>query len=211
MIFKDRKDAGEKLAALLTEYKNSKDTIILGLPRGGVVVAYAISQSLNVPLDITCPRKIGAPFNPELAIGAVTETGSPIFNWSLIEQMGVRENYIQHEVESETKRAQHRLQIYRKDLPPRNLKDKTVILVDDGLATGATMKAAIKSVKNEHAKTIVVAIPVSPIDTLAEIKQLADNVFCIDSPPFFQAVGQFYEHFNQTDDEEVLKLLHPMR
>lgn len=208
MIFRDRRDAGEKLAGLLTEYREAKDTIILGLPRGGVVTAHAIAQKLRLPLDITCPRKIGAPFNPELAIGAVTESGFGIYNGSLIEQIGVSEQYIKEETEKEKQRAQQRLRLFRKDLPPRQLKGKTVILVDDGLATGATMKAAIESVKNEKAKKIVVAVPVSPVDTLHEIKQLADEVVCLATPSFFQAVGQFYERFDQTEDDEVLELLH---
>lgn len=208
MIFKDRHDAGEKLSTLLLEFQNSKDTLILGLPRGGVVTAAAVAKKLHLPLDITCPRKIGAPFNPELAIGAVTETGQSIFNWPLIEQLGVPQSYLKQETENETKRAQHRLHQFRKDLPPRQIAGKNIILIDDGLATGATMKAAINSVKNEHPKSIIVAIPVSPIDTLEEIKPLVDQVICIASPSFFQAVGQFYEFFDQTDDEEVITLLH---
>lgn len=208
MIFKDRHDAGEKLSTLLLEFQNSKDTLILGLPRGGVVTAAAVAKKLHLPLDITCPRKIGAPFNPELAIGAVTETGQSIFNWPLIEQLGVPQSYLKQETENETKRAHHRLHQFRKDLPPRQIAGKNIILIDDGLATGATMKAAINSVKNEHPKSIIVAIPVSPIDTLEEIKPLVDQVICIASPSFFQAVGQFYEFFDQTDDEEVITLLH---
>lgn len=205
--FRDRRDAGEQLADLLTKYKNAKNTLILGLPRGGVVTAYAVAEKLGLPLDVTCPRKIGAPFNPELAIGAITETGEGVFNTELIEQLGIPYSYIAKEIEKEKQVAQRRLTAFRKGFPPRALKGKTVILIDDGLATGATMKAAIESVRKENAESIVVAVPVSPEDTVQEIEQLADEVIYIDTPPFFQAVGQFYENFAQTEDEEVIELL----
>ncbi len=207
MIFKNRMDGGEMLAKLLTAYQDGKDVIILGLPRGGVVTAYAIAKKLHLPLDITCPRKLRAPYNPELAIGAVTETGSAIFNTSLIAQIGVSESYLKEEVERQTHSAKQRLALFRKNLPPRMLAGKVVIIVDDGLATGATMKAAIESVKQERAAKIVVAVPVSPIDTIHEIKQMADDVVCLATPAYFQAVGQFYQDFEQTEDEEVLALL----
>lgn len=207
-IFRDRYSAGEQLAELLTKYKNDKNCLILGLPRGGVVTAYAIAKKLNLPLDVTCPRKIGAPFNPELAIGAITETGEGVYNWSLISQLGIPESYIKQEVEKQKQIAQHRLSSFRKGKPPRNLTGKTVILVDDGLATGATMKAAITSVKKENAETVVVAVPVSPNDTLQEIGELADEVVCIASPSYFEAVGQFYENFTQVEDDEVEEILH---
>lgn len=207
MLFKDRKDAGEQLAKLLEKYKNSKDTIILGLPRGGVVTAYIAAIRLHLPLDITCPRKIGAPFNPELAIGAITETGEGVLNEPFIVQMGISNEYLSQEIEKQKQIANHRLNTFRKGLPPRNLKGKNVIIIDDGLATGATMKAAIESVKKEQAKKVIVAIPVSPVDTLQEIEQLCDEVICLATPPSFQAVGQFYHNFTQTEDEEVLDLL----
>lgn len=207
MIFEDRYSAGEQLADLLVKYQNDKNAIILGLPRGGVVTASAVAQKLKVTLDVICPRKIGAPFNPELAIGAITETGEGVFNWSLINSLDISENYIKKEVEKEKQRAQLRLKIFRKGLPPRKLEGKTVILVDDGLATGATMKAAIQSVKAENAASIVVAIPVSPLETLQEIAANVDEVFCLDTPYNFQAVGQFYESFQQVEDEEVIRIL----
>lgn len=207
-MFSDRLDAGRQLATALTHYRNqSKDVEILGLPRGGVVVAYQVAKALNLPLDVTCPRKIGAPFNPELAIGAVTETGQAILNDRLIAQLAVSEEYLQQVIDKETKRAQHRLKLFRKNRPPRNLEGKTVILVDDGLATGATMKAAIQSVKYEGADRIVVAVPVAPEDTLAEMEQMADEVICLATPLFFSAIGQFYTDFSQVEDDEVCRLL----
>lgn len=210
-IFRDRKDAGEKLADLMQSYKQADNTIILGLPRGGVVTAYALANKLDIPLDVTCPRKIGAPFSSELAIGAITETGEGVYNTELIQQLSIPEAYITDVIEKEKKVAQHRLAVFRKGLPPRDLAGKTVILVDDGLATGATMKAAIASVRKENAEKIVVAVPVSPEDTFRELETLADEVICIATPSFFQAVGQFYENFEQTEDDEVVKLLHQQK
>lgn len=191
----------------MQKFKNQKNTLILGLPRGGVVIAAEVARALNLPLDVTCPRKIGAPHNPEYAIGAITETGQGIFDWEAINSLGVSQKYIDHEVEKQKQVAQNRLELFRKDLPPRNLTGKTVILVDDGLATGSTMKAAIESVMFEGAKAIVVAIPVAPLSTLQEMEPLVDQIICLSSPPLFHAIGQFYEEFPQVDDEEVVELL----
>lgn len=207
MFFHDRTQAGEMLAADLQGYKNAKDTVVLGLPRGGVVTAAVVASALHLPLDITCPRKIGAPFNPEFAIGAVTETGSAIFNRDVISRLGIPEEYLKHEVVKETKNAQQRLSVFRRKMGKRVLEDKTVILIDDGLATGSTMEAAIESVKNEGASRVVVAVPVSPPDTLDKMRTLADEVVCLFAPSNFYAVGQFYERFDQVEDDEVLEIL----
>lgn len=207
MTFKDRHDAGKQLVSLLTKYKKNQNAIVLGLPRGGVVTAYEIAQGLELPLDVICPRKVGAPQNPELAIGAVTETGEGYFNEDLIIRLNVSESYLSRAIEEEKKRAQFRLALYRKGRAPLNLEDKIVIIVDDGLATGATMKAAIQSVQKMGAQSVVVAVPVSPPETLKDIEAMVDEVACVDTPIFFQAVGQFYEEFGQTEDEEVIKLL----
>ncbi|NGX41927.1 MAG: putative phosphoribosyl transferase [Chlamydiae bacterium] len=207
MIFRDRIEAGEKLASELFKYKNKEDTVIIGLPRGGVPVAYEVAERLNLPMDIVCPRKIGAPMNKEFAIGAITETGEGIFDTNTIARLHIPKEYIDEEVKAEKVEAQHRLEAYREGRPPRNLKDKTVLIIDDGLATGSTMKAAIKSIKAEGAKKIVVAVPVSPPDTVAEVRDIVDEVVCLDAPIFFQAVGQFYEDFRPTEDEEVVELM----
>jgi len=207
MIFRDRNDAGKRLILPLAKYRDQPDAIVIGLPRGGVVVAYEVAQGLNLLIDIIAPRKVGSPFNPELAIGAVTATGAGFFNEDIIEQLEVPKEYIQKEAEKERKVAQQRQEMYRKGRPPLNLKGKTVLLVDDGLATGATMKAAIQLVKEQKAKQIVVVIPVAPPDTLIEIEMMVDQVICLYAPPFFQAVGQFYETFGQTSDEEVMQIL----
>jgi putative phosphoribosyl transferase len=207
VIFKDRQAAGQQLAPLLEKYKKIPNGIIIGLPRGGVVVAAEIAKALELPLDVVSPRKIGAPNNPELALGAITHTGVGYFNQDIIFALGVSEKFIAGEIEQEKRVATARQKMYRKNRPPLEVKDKVCILVDDGLATGATMKACIQWVKEEKASRIIVAIPVSPPDTLEEIRAMCDEVICISAPPFFQAVGQFYEDFRQTSDEEVIELL----
>jgi len=211
MFFKNRSDAGIQLAKELIKYKNKPNTIILGLPRGGVVTAYEVSKALNLPLDIICARKVGAPQNPELAIGAVTETGEGFFNEDLIHRLGVRPDYIKKAVDKETVEARRRLTAYRKDLPDLNLEDKTVILVDDGMATGATMKASVKSVKFSGASRVVVAVPVTANETLNEVREEVDEAVALLAPEFFYAVGEFYIDFSQTSDEEVIELLHKTR
>lgn len=206
-MYRDRIEAGEKLSKELREFKGQDDVVIIGLPRGGVPVAFEIAERLNLPMDIVCPRKIGAPMNKEFAIGAITETGEGIFDSNTIARLGVTKDYLDKEIEKEKAEAQHRLELYREGKPPRNLKDKTVIIVDDGLATGSTMKAAIQSIKAEGASEIIVAVPVSPPDTLEDIRDTVDDVICLDTPLFFQAVGQFYQDFSPTEDDEVIELM----
>ena len=207
MIFKDRADAGQKLIAELTEFKDQKNTILLALPRGGVVVAFAIAKELNLPLDLVVPRKIGAPGHEEYAIGAITETGEGIFDQEEIKSLNVEQEYLDKKVEQEKKEAERRLKTYRQDRPPLNLTNKTVIIIDDGIATGLTMQAAIKSVKQKKAEKIIVAVPVSAKDSLKKIKEQVDQVICLDAPLFFGAVGAFYENFGQTEDQEVIDLM----
>lgn len=206
-LFQDRNDAGRRLAQQLLPYLDQPNTLVIALPRGGVVVGYEIASFLHLPLDIVCPRKIGAPLSEELAIGAITEMGEGILSEDLIRQLHVSEEYIQQAMQKEQKQAQWRLEHYRKGRPPRQLKGKSVILVDDGLATGATMRAAIKTIRAEQAQEIVMAIPVAPSDTLYKLDKEVDKVFCLASPSPFYAVGQFYELFDQTTDEEVILLL----
>lgn len=205
--FRDRTDAGKQLVPLLKKYSKDPNAIVIGLPRGGVVNAYEVATGLHLPLDVICPRKIGAPFNPELAIGAITESGEGILNEELLSQIQVPASYIKQEIEKEKKVAQRRLEAYRKNRPKLDFKGKTVILVDDGLATGATMKAAIKSVKAAGANKVVVAVPVAPPDTYEEIAGMVDEIVVIALPAFFAAVGQFYDNFSATEDQEVIDLL----
>jgi len=207
MIFKDRQDAGKKLAQKLLAYQDEKNTLVLGLPRGGVVVAKEVAEVLHVPLDIIVTRKMGAPDNPEFAIGAVDEKGHAVFNEEALEDLGISEEYKKEILEKEKKEAHHRLKLYRKNRPPLELKDKIVILVDDGLATGATMRAAVYSAKAKKAKKVIVAVPVAAPSSLEKLRGESDELICLDAPYFFGAVSSFYEHFDQTMDEEVTQLL----
>jgi predicted phosphoribosyltransferase len=186
---------------------SGKKGIVLAIPRGGVVVGYMIAKTLKLPLDIIIPRKIGAPDNPELAIGAVAEDGTSILNQNLIKYLGVTREYVIEETERQKKEIRRRLELYRQDISYPNLKGLDVIVADDGIATGSTMKAALASVKNRGAASITVAVPVGPPSTIDELEKMADRVVCIYKPEFFQAIGEFYRDFNQTSDEEVIGLL----
>lgn len=205
-IFADRIEAGRRLATALKDVV-SEDAIILAIPRGGVVVGFEIAQTLNVPLDLIIPRKIGAPDNPELAIGAVTEDRTVILDDKLVEYLGVSEGYIEEESERQRLEIERRLSLYRGDAPYPSLKNREVIIVDDGVATGSTMKAAVASVRKREARIIVVAVPVGPFSTIEELKKEADLVICLHEPEPFYAIGQFYEDFAQTSDEDVRRLL----
>lgn len=207
MVFKDRHDAGKQLAQALIHYQNTPNGIIIGLPRGGVVVAYEVAKILQLPLDVTCPRKIGAPQNPELAIGAITETGEGIFDEALIQRLQIPQNEIEKTMAHEKNVAIQRIKSFRKGRLKLNIENKVVILIDDGLATGSTMRAAIKSIKAGKPAKIIVAIPTAPFETVEVIRAEVSEIVCLDCPLFFQAIGQFYEDFSQTEDDEVISLL----
>lgn len=206
MLFKDRIQAGQELAKKLLKYKD-KDVIILAIPRGGVVVAYEIAKALNSPLDLIIPRKIGAPYQPELAIGAVTQDGTIILNEDIVSYLPIPNGYIEAEAEKQKMEIERRLMKYRGSVIEPNISNKIVIIVDDGIATGATMLAAIASIRKKKPLEIVVAIPVAPIETLKKIKEHADEIVCLYTPEPFFAIGQFYERFEQLEDEEVINLL----
>lgn len=205
-FFVDRIDAGKRLASALKGF-SGKHGIVLAIPRGGVVVGYVIARALNLPLDVIIPRKIGAPDNPELAIGAVAEDGTTILDENLITYLGVSREYIKQETERQKREIERRLKVYRQDTSYPNLKGLDVIVVDDGIATGSTMKAALASVKNRGAASVTVAVPVGPPSTIEELNGMADRVVCLYTPEYFQAIGQFFTDFSQTEDEEVIKLL----
>jgi len=207
--FSDRIEAGKKLALALKDFKGNG--IVLAIPRGGVVVGYVIAEKLGLTLDVIIPRKIGAPNNPELAIGAVAEDGTTILDNNLISYLGVSPKYIKEETERQKQEIHRRLELYRQDARYPDVKGLDVIIVDDGIATGSTMKAALASVKNRGAASVTVAIPVGPPQTIEELEKLADRVVALYTPGFFQAIGQFYSDFSQTEDEEVNKLLHENR
>lgn len=206
MLFRNRIEAGKKLAGALQSYKGAKQTVVLGLPRGGVVTAYEVAKALHLPLDVLVPRKIGAPDNPELAIGAIAGSGT-VLDRELIERLGVSESYIQAEIEKQKKEAERRISLFRVGKPPQDYRGWTAILIDDGIATGSTMRASIAALKKMHAAKIVVAVPVAPPDTISDLKKEVDAVICLYTPSSFMAVGQFYDEFAQTQDEEVIELL----
>jgi putative phosphoribosyl transferase len=210
-MFADRIDAGKKLAQALQGYVGNADVIVLGLPRGGVVLAAVVADALDAPLDVICPRKIGYPYNKEFAIGAITEKGDFVKAGGLSLAYDVPQEYLEEEIALETVNAQRRLAVFRAGMPPRQLKGKVVILVDDGLATGLTMQAAVKSARQEGAAKIVVAVPVAPREVVAMFKRLVDEAVCLEMPFNFQAVGQFYGNFAQVEDDEVVAILNGMR
>jgi putative phosphoribosyl transferase len=207
MIFKDRYDAGRKLVPRLVAYKGQKETIVIGLARGGVVTAFEVAEGLELPLGVLVVRKIGAPDNEELALGAITEMGEGIFNEDLIDALGASREYINQTIEREKKVAAQRSALYRGKKPAPTYTGKTVILVDDGIATGATMFASIKAMRKAGAKKIIVAIPVAAPDSLRRLEKEADEAICLSAPAHFFAVGAFYEQFGQTRDEEIIQLL----
>ncbi len=206
MLFQDRTDAGRRLAQRLMRYQD-KSTIVLALPRGGVVVGYEIAQALRVPLDVIITHKIPAPGNPEYAIGAVAENGEAQLNQDEIRLLGIPSTYVQRETQRQLEEIERRKRLYRGDKPLPSLAGRTAIIVDDGVATGYTMMAAVKAVKAERPREVVVAVPVGPRETLDELGEMADDVVVIDTPTPFFAVGAFYRNFEQTSDEDVQRIL----
>lgn len=207
MLFNDRQEAGRLLAAELVQYKGQRDTLVLGLARGGVVVAFEVAKALSLPLNVVVPRKIGAPGNPELALGSIMENGEGVFNQRIISLLGVSQDYLNKEIEHEKMRAHQRLTLYRKHAPMPSIENYTVILVDDGIATGSTMLASIQAMRQGGALKVIVAVPVSSSEATLLMEEAADEVVCLQSRDDFFGVGQFYENFTQTDDDEVVKLL----
>ncbi len=203
--FKNRVDAGKQLASALKPV--SKDAIVLAIPRGGVVVGFEVAKALGVQLDVVITRKIGAPDNPEFAIGAVAEDGTAILDDSIVGMLQVSKGYISEAVERQKLEIKRRLLRYRGDVPYPSLENREVIVVDDGVATGSTLKAAIMSIRKKGARTIIVAVPVGPPDTVQQFSRLADRVVCLRMPEPFYAIGEFYDDFEQTEDVEVIKLL----
>jgi predicted phosphoribosyltransferase len=206
VVFENRVEAGRKLASELLDY-TSKETIVVAIPRGGVVVGYEIAHKLQCFLDVIVPRKIGAPFNPELAIGAVTEDGTIILDVALVERLGVPKRFIQKESERERSEIKRRLNLYRGELSSPSLKDCNILIVDDGIATGSTIKAALASIRKRKPKKVLITVPVAPYSTVVELEKIADQVICLAIPEPFYAIGQFYRDFTQTSDQEVIRLL----
>jgi predicted phosphoribosyltransferase len=205
--FPNRAEAGRQLAEKLEKYAGRDDVIVLGLPRGGVPVAYEVAKRLRVPLDVFIVRKLGVPGFEELAAGAIASGGVRVLNEDVVRAIPYASEAIEAVTAKETAELQRREQIYREGRPAPELRDRIVILVDDGLATGATMRAAVKAMRQRGATKIVVAVPVGPPDTCQELAQAADEIISLSTPPFFQAVGQYYEDFSQTADDDVRELL----
>lgn len=206
MIFQDREEAGRKLGDALKKY-SSKDTVVLGIPRGGVVVAAQVAQALGAPLDVIVPRKLGAPHNPEVAIGAVTQDGTIITDEIMVRRLGLSDAEIDSLAGEVLKEIERRVQTYRNGKTGLNLEKKTVIVVDDGIATGFTVQAALESVRSAGSKKLVLAVPVAPADTVSTLREKVDELVCLQAPEIFYAVGQFYRDFDQTLDREVIELL----
>lgn len=207
MIFQNRKHAGVLLSEKLKEYELNPNVLVLALPRGGVPVAFEIAKALKVSMDVFIVRKLGYPGQPELAMGAIGSGGVVVLNESIIAGLGIDIKTIEMVKEEEEEELKRRELQYRKGRALPSLKEKIVILVDDGLATGATMKAAIKSVRVLKARKVIVAVPVAPPDTFEDLGSIADEVICLETPWDFSAVGEWYRDFSQTTDEEVTELL----
>jgi putative phosphoribosyl transferase len=205
--FPNRAEAGRLLAEKLEKYADRNDVIVLGLPRGGVPVAYEVAKSLRAPLDVFIVRKLGVPGFEELAAGAIASGGVRVLNEDVLRALPNADEIIESVTAKETAELERREKSYRDDRPAPELRDRVVILVDDGLATGATMHAAVKALRQRDVAKIVVAVPVGPPDTCREFEDEADETICATAPEFFQAVGQYYEDFSQTSDEEVRELL----
>ena len=205
--FIDRYEAGRRLAEKLEKYAGRPDVIVLGLPRGGVPVAFEIARHLRVPLDVFIVRKIGVPGFEELAIGAIASGGVRVLNDEVVRVLPNAQEIIDEATARERIEIERREKLYRDDRQPLALHDRTVILVDDGLATGATMRAAVGALREQDVAHIVVAVPVGAPETCREIETEVDETICAISPTYFEAVGQFYEDFSQTTDDEVKALL----
>ena len=206
LIFANRQDAGQKLAAKLLDYRD-KQPVVLGIPRGGVVVAAEVAKELNAPLDVIIPRKVGAPGNRELAVGAVAPNGTAIYDKRALSMIGLHITDLQDEVTRQVIEIERRTKSYRGNREPLSLQGKAVIVVDDGIATGLTAKAALQSVRKQKPESLVLAVPVTTMEAAGQLQKGIDKLVCLLVPEAFYAVGQFYKDFSQTTDEEVAAAL----
>ena len=213
--FSGRKEAGVLLAQqlrppiLLSQESRGggQKAAVLGIPRGGVIIAQQIADELEADLDIVLSHKLGAPGNPELAIGAVCEDGKLFVDKTISSYVGAIDSYIKQEKAKQLQEIERRVQLYRRILPKLPLEDRIVIVTDDGVATGATMQAALWAVRQEKPQKIIAALPVGPEDTLTKLSKDADETICLQAPPYFAALSQFYSQFTQVEDEELLEIL----
>jgi putative phosphoribosyl transferase len=207
MIFADRREAGRVLASKLTEYAGRPDVLVLALPRGGVPVAYEVAKALHAPLDVFLVRKLGLPGREELAMGAIASGGVLVLNEDLVRNLRIPKPVLEAVIAAEQEELGRRERIYRGDRPPPDVRGRNVILVDDGLATGSTMRAAVAALRKQGPARIVVAVPIGAPETCSEFEREADDVVCAMTPEPFYAVGLWYGDFSQTTDEEVRELL----
>jgi putative phosphoribosyl transferase len=206
-MFQNRIDAGGRLAARLYQYKNKLDVTVWALPRGGVVIGYEIARTLNAPLDVLIVRKLGFPGQPELAMGALAETGTVVLNDDIVAAGRVSDDFMRREIEYQKEEIVRRVSLYRSGKGLPGLDHTTAILVDDGAATGATIKTAIAALKDKKAAKLVVALPVGPPETIRALRQMVGDVICLETPSAFMAVGAHYFDFTQVSDDEVISLL----
>jgi len=207
VLFKDRVDAGKKLAKELSKYANRSDVLILALPRGGVPVAFEVAKELNVEMDIFIVRKLGVPGNEELAMGAIASDDIRVLNEDVVSSFHIPDRIIAVVAANELREIERRERAYRKNRPKPEIEGKTVILIDDGLATGATMRAAVEAIKSKSPAKIIVAVPTAAADTCLFFKEKVDEIICVATPEPFYGVGAWYGDFSQTTDEEVCELL----
>lgn len=207
MIFRNRQDAGQRLAARLTNYAGRSDVLVLALPRGGVPVAFEVAQQLKAPLDVFLVRKLGVPGHEELAMGAIASGGTRVINEDVVRYLQIPGEVIDAVAADEQRELERRERAYRDSRPAPQVKDRVVILIDDGLATGSTMRAAAAALRKQNPSRIVVAVPVAPAETCEEFRKEVDEVVCAATPEPFQGVGLWYDNFSQTSDEEVRQLL----
>jgi putative phosphoribosyl transferase len=207
MLFQDRREAGRFLARKLTHYADRPEVLVLALPRGGVPVAFEVARALHAPLDIFLVRKLGLPGHEELAIGAIASAGVCVLNHDVVRALGITEDDIATVAAAEQQELERRERIYRGDRPTPDVRGRTIILIDDGLATGSTMRAAVAALRQQGPARIVVAVPVGAPETCAEFQDEADEAICARTPEPFYAVGLWYRDFSQTTDEEVHDLL----
>jgi predicted phosphoribosyltransferase len=207
MIFADRSEAGRSLAWRLEKFANRDDVLILGIPRGGVPVAYEIARALHIPLDVLVLRKLGVPGHEELAFGAIALGGTRVLDRHILRNIGISAAEVEAVTARERNELLRREEKFRGDLPPLSLAGKTVILVDDGIATGASLLAGIRTVRAMEPAKLIVAVPVAPAETCERLADEVDEIVCVATPEPFGAVGQFYDDFSEVHDEDVIRLL----
>ena len=207
ILFRDRCDAGQQLAARLKFLIDQPNVIVLGIPRGGVVVAAEVARALGAPLDVFIARKLGAPTNPELAIGAITSGSEVLIDDALVRQLRISDQQIAREVKFQRDEIARRLKMYHPDGATLELKNKTIVAIDDGVATGSTVLASLRALRQQQPAQLILGIPVSPRDTAQRLERECDQLIALSTPEPFYAVGAFYAQFEQTTDEQVIELL----